>query len=139
MAALSLELDQGSDQMVSAEQRKQDIINSISKNPTEISIDIDKKEVVDGSLKITKDTLELTVRIFQQKNPEAVVISDIKGTANTTKKYGMLVDHTAALLDTSMEDLAFDSPYGKMEVLAIYTQISRGEICGYQCELKRVS
>jgi len=125
--------------MMTPEERKQDIINTINENPIEITINVTTRKVVDGAWKPVKDTKTLTVRIFYQKSPEVITISDIKGTADTTKKYGMLADHTANLKDVSDEKIVFDSIYGKMEIIAIYPQIVKGEICGYQCELKRVS
>lgn len=125
--------------MVSIEQRVQDIKRTIEENPVNITIDISKRIIVDGAWKIVDDTKDLRVRIFQQKNPEIQIISDIKGTADTTKKYGMLADNMAALKDVSEEKIIFKSPYGDMEVLAIYPQIVKGTICGYQCDLKRVS
>ncbi|AOY77195.1 hypothetical protein [Clostridium formicaceticum] len=125
--------------MVTADERKQDIINTIEENPTEITIGVSTRKIVDGAWSIDDSSRTLTVRIFQQKNPEVSVISDTKGTADTSKKYGMLADHTADLTDLSEERIEFGSPYGKMEVLAIYPQVVKGEVCGYQCELKRVS
>lgn len=125
--------------MVSIEQRTQDIKRTIEENPVDITIGIKKRIVVDGAWKIVDDTKELRVRIFQQKNPEIQVISDIKGTADTTKKYGMLADSLADLKDVSEEKMEFKSPYGDMEILAIYPQLVKGTICGYQCDLKRVS
>lgn len=125
--------------MISADERKQDIINTIEENPTEITINVSIRKIVEGAWKVEDDTKNLRVRIFQQKNPEIIMISDIKGTADTSKKYGMLADYKAGLKDVSAENLTFDTPYGNMEVIAIYPQIIRGEICGYQCELKRVS
>lgn len=125
--------------MVSAEERKQDIINSIEANPTEITIKVSTRKIVNGAWKTEDDTKALKVRIFQQKNPEVMIISDIKGTADTSKKYGMLADYKADLKDVSSENLTFKTAYGYMEVIAVYPQIVRGEICGYQCELKRVS
>lgn len=125
--------------MVTADERKQDILDTIEENPVDITIDMATRTIVDGAWKVTDGTKDLRVRIFQQKNPEVAIISDVKGTADTTKKYGMLADYLASLKDVSEEKIVFDSPYGKMEVLAIYPQIVRGEICGYQCDLKRVS
>lgn len=125
--------------MVTAEERKQDIINSINENPINIEIQVKVRDTVDGAWSISSRTETLTVRIVQQKSPEVIGISEVKGTADTTKKYGMLADHTAGLLDSSRETITFDSLYGKMEVLGVYPQIVRGEICGYQCDLKRVS
>lgn len=125
--------------MVSAEERRQDIINSIEANPTEITIKVSTRKIVNGAWKTEDGTKTLTVRIFQQKNPEVMVISDIKGTADTSKKYGMLADYKADLKDVSSENLTFNTAYGHMEVLAIYPQVVKGEVCGYQCDLKRVS
>jgi len=125
--------------MITAGERKQDIINSIEENPTEITINSSTRKVIDGAWKIEKGTKTLKVRIFQQKNTEVSSISDIKGTADISKKYGMLADYLADLRDVSEEKIKFDSPYGKMEIIAAYPQIVQGEICGYQCELKRVS
>lgn len=125
--------------MVSVEERTQDIKRTIEQNPTDITIDIKTRTIVDGAWKVIEGTKTLRVRIFPQKNPEVQVISDTKGTADTTKKYGMLADSLAALEDVSEEKIVFKSLYGDMEVLAIYPQIVRGVICGYQCDLKRVS
>lgn len=125
--------------MVSAEERKQDITNTINENPTEITFSINTRAIVNGAWKVSNEIKTFIVRIFQQNNPEVAVISDIKGTADTTKKYGMLADYLANFKDVSEEKIVFDSAYGKMEVLAIYPQIVKGEICGYQCDLKRVS
>ena len=125
--------------MITAEQRKQDIINSIEDNPTEITINVSTRRIVNGAWKVDKGDRTLKVRIFQQKNPEVTVISDVKGTADTSKKYGMLADYLAELNDLSEEKIVFTSPYGNMELLAVYPQIIKGEVCGYQCELKRVS
>ena len=125
--------------MITAEQRKQDIINSIEDNPTEITINVSTRRIVNGAWKVDKGDRTLRVRIFQQKNPEVTVISDVKGTADTSKKYGMLADYLAELNDLSEEKIVFISPYGNMELLAVYPQIIKGEVCGYQCELKRVS
>jgi hypothetical protein len=125
--------------MVSPERRKQDIINVIEENPTEITIKLSTRKIVDGTWSIDDISKTLNVRIFQQRNSEISSISDTKGTADTSKKYGMLADHMADLKDASNEKIEFDSPYGRMEIVAVYPQIVKGEICGYQCELKRVS
>lgn len=125
--------------MISPERRKQDIINTIEENPTEITINVSTRRIVEGAWSIYDTPKTLKVRIFQQKNSEVSSISDIKGTADISKKYGMLADYMADLIDMPNEKIEFDSPYGKMEMVAAYPQIVKGEICGYQCELKRVS
>lgn len=125
--------------VLSKERRISDIIRTIEENPTDITIDVATRTIVDGAWKVSEGTKSLRVRIFQQKNPEVQIISDTKGTADTTKKYGMLADNLADLKDVSEEKIIFSSLYGKMEILAIYPQIVKGEICGYQCDLKRVS
>jgi hypothetical protein len=125
--------------MVSPERRKQDIINAIEESPTEITIRLSTRKIVEGAWSIDDISKTLNVRIFQQRNSEVSSISDTKGTADTSKKYGMLADYMADLKDASNEKIEFDSPYGRMEIVAVYPQIVKGEICGYQCELKRVS
>lgn len=125
--------------MISPQERIQDIIALIEENPTDISLDTTTRQVVDGAWKTVKTTKLLKVRIFQQKNTDVTIISDTKGTADTTMKYGMLADYTASIIDNSKENIVFESPYGSMEVTGVYPQIVKGTICGYQCDLKRVS
>lgn len=123
--------------MISPEERKQDIIFNIEQNPTNISLDVKTKEVVNGAWKITKSTKLLKVRIFEQKKSETTIISDTKGTADVSKRYGMLADFNAGLMDIST-NLKFSTLYGEMEITAVYPQIAKGVVCGYQCDLKRV-
>lgn len=125
--------------MVTVERRKKDILDTIDENPTEITIKSTIRKVVDGAWSTEDTTKILRVRIFQYKNSEISSISDVKGTADISKKYGMVADYLANLDDVSNEEVEFDSPYGRMEVVAVYPQIVRGSICGYQCELMRVS
>lgn len=125
--------------MITVKERKEDIQRTINKNPTLIIIRYKIKTIKDGAWKIEEREENLKVRLFEQKSPETVLISDIKGTAQTTKKYGMLADSKSNLKDLSNESIMFDTDYGKMEIVGIYPQITLGEICGYQCDLKRIS
>lgn len=125
--------------MVTVDERRGDITRTIALNPTTITIKHEKRKEVDGAWQVERGEHQLTVRLFEQKSPEVIMISEKKGTANTTKKYGMLADYKANLQDVATEDLTFETPYGDMKVLGIYPQIARGQICGYQCDLKRVT
>lgn len=125
--------------MVTVDERRGDITRTIALNPTTITIKYEKRKEVDGAWQVERGEHQLTVRLFEQKSPEVIMISEKKGTANTTKKYGMLADYKANLQDVATEDLTFETPYGDMKVLGIYPQIARGQICGYQCDLKRVT
>ena len=125
--------------MITVKERKEDIQRTIDKNPTSIILKYKIKTIKDGAWKIEDREQHLKVRLFEQKSPETVLISDTKGTAQTTKKYGMLADSKSNLKDLSNESIMFDTDYGKMEIVGIYPQITLGEICGYQCDLKRIS
>lgn len=125
--------------MISPEERKKDIISTIERNPTNVTINVTSRKEVNGAWQPTRHDESLRVRIFQQKNPEVTIISDDKGTANTTKKYGMLADYKALIVASSKDDIVFDSIYGRMEIIGVYPQIIKGVTCGYQCDLKRVS
>ncbi len=125
--------------MITVKERKEDIQKTINKNPTSIILKYKIKTIKDGAWKIEEREEHLKVRLFEQKSPETVLISDTKGTAQTTKKYGMLADSKSNLKDLSNESIVFDTDYGKMEIVGIYPQITLGDICGYQCDLKRIS
>lgn len=125
--------------MVTVDERRGDISRTIALNPTTVTLKYAKRTEVDGAWKVERGEHQLTVRLFEQKSPEVIMISDKKGTANTTKKYGMLADYKANLQDIATEDIGFQTPYGDMELIGVYPQIARGEICGYQCDLKRVT
>lgn len=124
--------------MISPEKRKQDIFRTINLNPTKIIIKSTEKVEKDGAFEEVETIKELTVRIYNQKQSEIKVYSDTKGTSHSTRKYGMLMDHTANIDVNSRKSIEFESIYGHMKIVAIYPQISKGEICGYQCDLERI-
>ncbi|HBJ2602717.1 TPA: hypothetical protein ACXDAM_002241 [Clostridium botulinum] len=124
--------------MITAERRRADILKSISLNPTEITINQVIKAVIDGHLSEEEKNTTLIVRIYHQKHPEMITLSNTIGTAYTTRRYGMLVDHTATLEVDSKNAIEFDTIYGHMKITAVYPQIIKDEICGYQCDLERI-
>lgn len=124
--------------MISPEVRKKDILKTIELNPIKITIKNTEKIEKDGAFEEIENIKELTVRIYNQKQSEIKVYSDTKGTSHSTRKYGMLMDHTANIDVNSRKSIEFESIYGRMKIVAIYPQISKGEICGYQCDLERI-
>lgn len=124
--------------MISPEVRKKDILKTIELNPIKITIKNTEKIEKDGAFEEIEEIKELTVRIYNQKQSEIKVYSDTKGTSHSTRKYGMLMDHTANIDVNSRKSIEFESIYGRMKIVAIYPQISKGEICGYQCDLERI-
>lgn len=125
--------------MISPEIRKKDILKTIELNPIKITIKNTEKIEKDGAFEEIETIKELTVRIYNQKQSEIKVYSDTKGTSHSTRKYGMLMDHTANIDVNSRKSIEFESIYGRMKIVAIYPQISKGEICGYQCDLERIN
>lgn len=124
--------------MISPEVRKKDILKTIELNPIKITIKNTEKIEKDGAFEEIEDIKELTVRIYNQKQSEIKVYSDTKGTSHSTRKYGMLMNHTANIDVNSRKSIEFESIYGRMKIVAIYPQISKSEICGYQCDLERI-
>lgn len=124
--------------MITAERRKADILKSISLNPTEINIKQVVKIEKDGYFDEEEKEAILAVRIYHQKHPEIITSSDTIGTSYSTRRYGMLADHTAILEVDSKNAIEFDSIYGHMKITAVYPQIVKGVLCGYQCDLERI-
>jgi len=124
--------------MISPERRKKDILENIAINPTEIKIKYIKKELIDGAFQENEMDLTFNARIFAQKNPDLKVSSDTKGTAYSSKTYGMLVDSGVKLSVSTKERVEFNCPYGKMRIIEVYPQIVKGVLCGYQCDLERI-
>ena len=125
--------------MIGAEERKRDIKATIMENPTTITLKLKERSVIEGALSTLDKTMVLAVRIYlRNSGTQSIILSDKKGTYETSAKYGMLVDHTADLKGASEERVEFDSPYGRMKLTASYPQIVRDELCGYQCDLERI-
>lgn len=124
--------------MITAERRKADILKSISLNPTEITINQIAKVLKDGYLDKEEKETTLTVRIYHQAQPKVEVKSGTIGTSYTNKRYGMLADSTVELKINPKNSIEFDTPYGHMKINAVYPQIIKGELCGYQCDLERI-
>lgn len=124
--------------MINPKRRKKDILENIAINPTTISIKQTKKEVIDGALEDIESEFTFDARIFAQKNPDLKVSSETKGTAYSSKTYGMLVGGEVELSVSTKERIEFDCPYGKMRIIEVYPQIVKGVICGYQCDLERI-
>ncbi len=124
--------------MINPKRRKKDILENIAINPTTISIKQTKKVVINGAYDEVESEIIFEARIFAQKNPDLKVSSDTKGTAYSSKTYGMLVDSGVELSVSTKERIEFNCPYGKMRIIEVYPQIVKGVLCGYQCDLERI-
>lgn len=124
--------------MINPKRRKKDILENIAINPTEIKIKYIKKELIDGAFQESEMDITFNARVFAQKNPDLKVSSDTKGTAYSSKTYGMLVNSEVELSVSTKERIEFNCPYGKMRIIEIYPQIVKGVLCGYQCDLERI-
>lgn len=124
--------------MINPKRRKKDILENIAINPTEIKIKYIKKELIDGAFQESKMDITFNARVFAQKNPDLKVSSDTKGTAYSSKTYGMLVNSEVEFSVSTKERIEFNCPYGKMRIIEIYPQIVKGVLCGYQCDLERI-
>lgn len=124
--------------MINPKKRKKDILENIAINPTTISIKQTKKVVINGAYDEVESEIIFEARIFAQKNPDLKVSSDTKGTAYSSKTYGMLVGSEVELSVSTKERIEFNCPYGKMRIIEVYPQIVKGVLCGYQCDLERI-
>ncbi|MDG5852492.1 hypothetical protein [Clostridium beijerinckii] len=50
----------------------------------------------------------------------------------------MLADYEANLEVDPQNAIEFDSIYGHMKMIAVYPQIIKDELCGYQVDLERI-
>lgn len=125
--------------MITAERRKADIIKSISLNPTEITIKQVNKTIEDGAFKEEEKESILTVRIYHQQRNDIQISSNTIGTVYKSKGYGMLVDSTADLQVNPKSAIEFECMCGHMKILAVHPQVIKGELCGYQVDLEKIS
>lgn len=125
--------------MITAERRKADIIKAISLNPTEITITQTVKVVEDGCFKEEEKKSTMTVRIYHQQRSDTQISSSNMGTLYRSKRYGMLADHTVDLGINPKSSIEFESIYGHMKIIAVYPQVIKGELCGYQVDLEKIN
>lgn len=125
--------------MVSADERKRDIVSNINQNPVKIVIKEKRREVVDGALEMIDFSHEATVRIYPQSyGSTSDGAREVKGSYSLSKKYGMLADSSLDIEALSERDLSLETPHGNLKVISYYPQVCQGEICGYQCDLERI-
>ncbi len=125
--------------MITAERRKADIIKSISLNPTEIKIKQIVKVLKEGCFDEEKRENTFTVRIYHQQKSDIQITSNTIGMLYKSKRYGMLADSTVDFEISPKSSIEFDCIYGHMKIIAVYPQTIKGELCGYQIDLEKVS
>lgn len=121
--------------------RRQHIQWAISQNPIEITIRRTTKQDKGGHFEeVEEDIGPFTVRIFQQSFRAPQETSTLAGTKNIDRGWGLLADHTADIKAGSNVLDEFEVPgLGKFQVIAVYPQIVKGQLVGYQADLEKVS
>jgi len=114
---------------------------SIQQNPATITISRTEKVRQGGGFTETKTTLTpITVRIFQQKDNNIKLISDMPGTKIQSADFGLLADHNADIRDGPNTRDEFDADgQGHFVVVNVTKLLQGGEVVGYQVDLERES
>ena len=114
---------------------------SIAQNPTTITINRTEKVRQGGGFTETKTTLDpITVRIFQQRDNDIKVVSEMAGLKEKSFDFGLLADHTADIRDGPNTRDEFDvAGLGHFVVASVTRMLQSGEVVGYQVDLERES
>ncbi|ASN68285.1 hypothetical protein 10S11_23 [uncultured Caudovirales phage] len=120
------------------------IIKAINKgialNPSEININGVKKIEVDGAFEEIPFEKTLKVLIYLEDSSNKIAIdSKMQGTSYSSNRYKMIADKDAELDVNPKKSVEFDCIEGHMEIEAAYPIVVEDTICGYICDLKRVS
>jgi len=121
--------------------RRQHISWAIQQNPTTIIIHRTEKVDQGGYFEeIESKHGPYTVRIFQQGRQMPLEVSNLAGTKQTDRGWGLLADHEAEIKagTKALDEFEVDG-LGKFQVLAVYPQIIQGQVVGYQADLEKVS
>lgn len=121
--------------------RRQHITWSIQQNPTTITIHRTEKIEAGGHFEEAESEVgPFIVRIFSQRSQVPQEVSTLAGTKQTDGTWGMLADWQADIKAGPNVLDEFDAPgMGCFQVLAVYPQIVKGELVGYQVALEKVS
>lgn len=120
------------------------IIDAINKgialNPTEIEINQTKKAIVDGALEEIpiKKTIKVLIYLEDSSN-QIVVDSKTQGTSYSTNRYKMIADKDADIEISPLNAIEFECLEGRMQIAYAYPIKIQNKICGYMCDLKKVS
>ena len=113
----------------------------IKENPVQVTIVRTEKIEREGAFQEQTSTIgPLTVRVFQRNSgatPQEV--STLAGTKHVDTKWGLLTDWQADIRAGANVKDEFEAFGSRFLVVAVYPQISFGQVVGYQADLERVS
>ena len=123
-----------------AELRRQHTGWAIQQNPTTITIQRNSKIRQDGAFAEVVTVMPAqTVRLFLGSAAQDEVVSETAGKKQTSTRYSLIADHQANIKAGPNVQDEFTVPVlGRFRVVAVYPQISKGLITGYQAELEKV-
>lgn len=121
--------------------RRKMLAFSIQQNPTTIAINRTEKVRQGGGFSENKTALDpITVRIFQQRDNDIKVVSDMPGIKEKAFDFGLLADHAADIRDGPNTRDEFDvAGLGHFVVTSVTKLLQGGEVVGYQVDLEKVS
>lgn len=121
--------------------RRQHIAWNIAQNPTTITIHRTEKIDAGGYFEEVKSEAgPFIVRIFPQRSQIPQEVSTLAGTKQTDGTWGMLADWQADIKAGPNVMDEFDVPgMGSFQVLAVYPQIIKDALVGYQVAMEKVS
>jgi len=121
-------------------ERKEHIKWNIMQNPVDITIQRTEKIRSGGGFNELQSTVgPMTVRIFQQGFGRDAVKSDTIGTKEVSGMYTLLADAEADIqAGPNIIDRFQVENYGSFQVKAVYPQITKGVVCGYQADIEKV-
>jgi len=121
--------------------RRKHIAWVIQQNPVTVTIQRTEKRGIGGYFEeIESEHGPYTVRIFQRGMQVPQEVSNLGGTKQTDRGWGLLAGYEAEVKAGAnvLDEFEIDG-LGKFQVLAVYPQIIQGEVVGYQADIEKVS
>jgi len=121
--------------------RRQHAKWAIQQNPTTITIHRTEKIDMGGYFEeVESEVGPFVVRIYQYGTSVPQEVNTLAGTKQVDRTWGMLMDHEADVKAGPNVTDEFEVPgMGRFQVLAVYPQVVKGELVGYQVALEKVS
>jgi len=121
--------------------RRQHTKWAIQQNPTTITIHRTEKIDMGGYFEeVESEVGPFVVRIYQYGTSVPQEVNTLAGTKQVDRTWGMLMDHEADVKAGPNVTDEFEVPgMGRFQVLAVYPQVVKSELVGYQVALEKVS
>lgn len=120
--------------------RRKHVQWNIEQNPTTITIHRTEKANIDGHFNENDYSVgPFTVRIFTQGNRMPQEVSTMAGTKQIDKGWGMLADYLSDIkAGPNVKDEFNVTGMGSFLIKAVYPQMVKGQVVGYQADLEKV-